>query len=503
MKPISILLALGALCSAPLCATPTAASSPSLQPGQRAFGSILFETCSLRAPNMPIAVEAQCGTLEVAENRADPESRRIQLGLAWIPVNDGAEPDPVFLIAGGPGQAAKQAYPLLHAAFRDVRRARHVILVDARGTGDSRPLVCRDSEGRANLSEGDGEDLDSARAFAARCAATLGAEADLRHYTTGEHVDDLEAVRQALGVAKINLIGVSYGTRVAQQFAKRYPASTRSLVLDSVVPNSLVLGSEHAANLESALNLQFQRCRDDAGCAERIGDPRGLLDQVTGALRAGGLAPVRFRAARSGQWQEQVPSFGHLAVLLRLYAYSPETAAVLPFLLHEAGQGRYEAMLAQAEAIMASLTEQIYHGMQLSVSCAEDADQLRIDPAQQDSVLGNQLVEFTRAQCEVWPRGSRDPAFREPLTGALPVLLLSGEYDPVTPPRYADEVAGHLDNARHLVLPGQGHSVVGLGCAPKLFAQFLEKTDPAALDAECLERLKPLPPFAGPYGWEP
>lgn len=503
MKPIAILFTLAAISSADLGAAPAASPAVALQLGQRAFGSILFEPCSLRAPNMPIAVEAQCGTLEVAENRTDPDSRRIRLGLAWIPVNDGAEPDPVLLIAGGPGQAAKQAYPLLHAAFRDVRRSRHVILVDARGTGDSQPLVCRDSEGRANLTEGDSEDLATARDFAARCAAGLGSEVDLRHYTTGEHVDDLEAVRQALGVAQINLIGVSYGTRVAQQFAKRYPASTRSLVLDSVVPNSLVLGSEHAANLEAALNLQFQRCRDDAGCAERIGDPRGLLDQVAGTLRAGGLSPVRFRAARSGQWQEEVPSFGHLAVLLRLYAYSPETATVLPFLLHEAAEGRYEAMLAQAQAIMDSLSEQIYHGMQLSVTCAEDADELRSDPEQQDSVLGNQLVEFTRAQCEVWPRGTRDPAFREPLTGDLPVLLLSGEFDPVTPPRYADEVAGHLDNARHLVLPGQGHSVVGLGCAPKLFAQFLEKADPAALDAKCLERLKPLSPFAGPYGWEP
>lgn len=491
---------------APLAVAEDAPTTPAPQPGQRSFGQILFEPCSLQAPHMPIAVEAQCGSLEVAENRADPDSRRIQLGIAWIPVDEGAEPDPVFLIAGGPGQAAKQAYPLLHAAFRDVRRSRHVILVDARGTGDSQPLVCRDSEGRANLTEGDMEaveDIGTAREFARRCADQLGAESDLRFYSTGEHIDDLEDVRKALGVAQINLIGVSYGTRVAQQFAMRYPQSTRSLVLDSVVPNSLVLGAEHAANLESALSLQFQRCRDDAGCSERIGDPRGLLDTVAERLRAGGLEPVRYRAARSGEWKQEVPRFGHLAVLLRMYAYSPETASVLPFLLHEAAQGRYEGILAQAESITSSLTEQIYHGMQLSVSCSEDADELQPDPAMQDSVLGNQLIDFTRAQCEVWPRGVRDPAFREPLTGSLPVLLLSGEYDPVTPPRYGDEVAGHLDNARHLVLPGQGHSVVGLGCAPKLFAQFLEKADPKALDAECLERLKPLPPFAGPYGWEP
>ena len=502
MRSAVILIAAAALFAGPLGAAPPA-DTPALEAGQRAYGEIRFETCSLQAPGMPVAVEAQCGSLDVAENRADPDSRRIRLGIAWIPVDEGAEPDPVVLIAGGPGQAAKQAYPMLHQAFRDVRRARHVILVDARGTGDSQPLACRNEDGEAAVSEGADDSPDAAREFARRCAKTLGADADLRFYTTSEHVDDLEAVRQALKVPQFNLIGVSYGTRVAQQFAKRYPDSTRSIVLDSVVPNSLVLGAEHAANLESALSLQFQRCRDDAGCAERLGDPRVLLDQVAATLRGGGLAPVRFRAARSGEWKEELPTFGHLAVLLRMYAYSPETATLLPFLLHEAANGRYAAMLAQAESLMSNLTEQIYHGMQLSVSCTEDADELRADPAQENSVIGNQLVEFTRAQCEVWPRGVRDPEFRTPLTGSIPVLLLSGEFDPVTPPRYADEVASHLGNARHLVLPGQGHSVVGLGCAPKLFAQFLEKLDPSGLDADCIERLKPLPPFAGPYGWEP
>jgi pimeloyl-ACP methyl ester carboxylesterase len=85
----------------------------------------------------------------------------------------------------------------------------------------------------------------------------------------------------------------------------------------------------------------------------------------------------------------------------------------------------------------------------------------------------------------------------------VPLLAVSGELDPVTPPRYGDAVVEHLPNARHLVLPGQGHSVIGTGCMPKLFAQFIETADAAALDAKCLERLSAQPPFAGNYGWEP
>jgi len=471
------------------------------------LGSLSFEPCSLAAEGLPGTVEAQCTTLEVPENRADPGSRKITLALAWVPASASAEPDPIFMIAGGPGQSAKESYPMVHGAFRDLRRSRHVLLLDARGTGESKPLVCRNIQGEAAVADGDGSemtiDVEAARAFAERCAETLGKEADLRHYGTSEHIDDIDAVRQAIGAAKINLIGISYGTRVAQQYAARYPETTRAVVLDSVVPNTLALGNEHAANLQAALSAQFARCAAIDACKAQMGDPETQLAKVAAELRAGTLTAVSFRDATSGEWREEVPSFGHLAILLRMYAYSPETATLLPYLLFEAANGRYAAMLAQASSIGRSLTKQIYHGMQLSVSCTEDADELVAREEDRASVMGIEFVEFVRAQCSVWPRGTRDAAFRQPLTGDLPVLLLSGEFDPVTPPRYADEVAAHLPNSRALVLPGQGHSVVGLGCMPKLFAQFIESTDARALDATCLERLQPLPPFAGAYGWEP
>ena len=83
------------------------------------------------------------------------------------------------------------------------------------------------------------------------------------------------------------------------------------------------------------------------------------------------------------------------------------------------------------------------------------------------------------------------------------MLAISGEYDPVTPPRYGEEVVAHLANGRHLVAPGQGHNVIGAGCMPKLFAQFIERADAKGIDATCLEQLAAAPPFAGNYGWEP
>ncbi len=466
------------------------------------FGEIVFTPCALSAAGN-LSVEAQCATLEVAENPDDGNGRRIELALAMVPASGMAEADPVFMIAGGPGQSALESYPMMHAAFRDVRRSRHVLLLDARGTGGSHKLQCRADDSEEMFFEPGDDTRAAMREFAERCRDELSQIADLRFYTTGEHIRDLDLVRQKLGVERINLVGVSYGTRVAQQYAARYPQHTRALVLDSVAPNTLVLGQDHARNLEDALGEQFARCRQETACADNLGDPGEQLARVRERLQAGGIAPVRYRDPVSGQWREDVPRFGHLASLLRMYAYHPSMSATLPLVLHEAAQGRYESLLAQFRMLSDDLGDAIAMGMSLSVSCTEDADEMTVEAADEGTVMGNAMVELLQAQCAVWPRGSRAAGFREPLAGDMPVLAISGQYDPVTPPRYGDEVVAALPNGRHIVLPGQGHSVLGIGCMPKLFAQFMETTDAAALDATCLDRLSAQPPFAGAYGWEP
>lgn len=467
----------------------------------RTLGSLAFEPCTLTSGGSAQTVEAQCTTLRVPENRAAPDGRQIDLAIAWVPSTSAqARPDPVFMLAGGPGQGARAGYVGVAPAFAQIRRSRHVVLVDQRGTGGSNPLACRDADGNNAFTEGDGLDAESAAAFARRCLAAL--DADPRHYTTGEAIDDLDAVRVAIGAESINLVGISYGSRVAQQYARRYPARTRSLVLDGVVPNTLVLGNEHARNLEAALDLQFARCAADPACAERYGDTRADLAQLLATVRA---APplVRYRDPVSFAVREEPLEPGAVAAVVRLFAYAPTIAAMLPMALHQAAAGDYETLAAQARMLASVVGEEIMHGMQLSVLCSEDADGFATDPADADSVLGTQLLDLARAQCAVWPKGNRGPDFRRPLDTPVPALLLSGEFDPVTPPRYGDEVAASLPNARHLVARGIGHGVITVGCMPRLLAAFLADPKPAELDASCLDDLTYTAPFAGPYGWEP
>lgn len=468
----------------------------------RTFGTLDFEPCTLAPDFSTQSVEAQCATLAVPENPEAPDGRKIDLAIAWVPKEGEAAADPVFMLAGGPGQSARDSYPNAAPAFRDILKHRDVMLVDQRGTGGSNALGCKDTAGDNAFTAADDTSLDGAVRFARECLTELQKKADPQFYTTGNAVADLESVRQALGVAQINLIGISYGTRVAQQYVLAHPAQTRSVILDGVVPNTLVLGSEHAKNLDAALALQYARCADTEACRTAFGDPKQNFLTLAAELK---VAPrkVAYRDAVSGEWREEDLTYGHLAAVMRLYSYMPMVAAMLPLTLHEAVNGRADTLMAQAHLLMGEIGDQIQHGMQLSVMCAEDAHGLKADPADAGTVLGTEFVDFSIAQCGVWPKGKVAENFNTPVASETPVLLLSGEFDPVTPPRYGDAVAQPWPKSRHLVLKGQGHNVIGVGCTPKLAARFIDTLDAAELDATCLDHLAYTPPFAGHYGWEP
>jgi pimeloyl-ACP methyl ester carboxylesterase len=471
--------------------------------GTRSLGTLDFTPCTLTTSGMPRTVEAQCTTLEVPEDRSASAGRMISLAIAWVPsTSPQAEPDPVFMLTGGPGQGARESYPGIASAFERVSRKRHVILVDQRGTGGSNPLACRDEQGANAI--GDADDLSdaAARAFAERCAAALSERADLRHYTTTDAIADLEAVRTAIGAKTINLVGISYGTRVAQTYLRRHPESLRTVVLDGVVPPELILGSEHAKNLEPALDAQFALCEATPACLERHGRPREALAKLRAQVAEAPI-PVRFRHPVSGEYEDGKLDATALATVARLFAYSPTTAALLPRTLARAANGEPETLLAQSAMIGAMVGDQIFHGMQLSVLCAEDAPKLVADPADAETLLGTAFVDFTLAQCSAWPAGRAPDDFHAPLASDKPVLLLSGEHDPVTPPRYGEMALKGYANGRHLVARGIGHNVLPVGCVPRLLAGFLDSADATNLDAECLEVLGDTPPFTGSYGPEP
>src|SRR5690606_29419121 len=399
------------------------------------YGSLEFSACTLRPPGSRISLEAYCTTLEVPEDRDRSDGRRIGLRIAWVPARrDDVAPDPVFFLAGGPGQSAVDTYPALDPAFAEVRKQRHVILVDQRGTGGCNLLACDVPE--EDLVETGEAAMEAA---AAACAPALAEKADLRRYTTTDAVADQEAVRQALGEDQVNLVGVSYGTRVAQQYAMRHPQHTRAIVLDSPVPNTLGLGNIFARNLDDALALQFSLCGKEPACRDRLGDPRQALDTLLARLRQA-PATVHYRDATTGEPAEGQLTAATVAGLVRMYAYLPAASALLPKLLHEAAGGRHENLMALAMLLRSQLQHSMAMGMHMSVVCSEDADSMVARAEDEGTVLGNQMPLALAAMCRAWPRGEVPADFRQPLATEVPALVLAGEFDPVTPPRYGEEV---------------------------------------------------------------
>ena len=279
---------------------------------------------------------------------------------------------------------------------------------------------------------------------------------------------------------------------MAQQFLMRHPDGVRSAVLDSVAPNELIFGQEFAQNLETALKAQFALCTQNAACSKAFGDPYASLVKLRDALRANPQAysfrdPITFASITLRLTDRR------LAGLVRLFAYAPESAALLPLSIAEGLKGNYTPLAGQTQLLQEDMSASMNGGMQASVVCAEDADLLKDNPDEAATLLGTSLVDALRAMCSVWPHGSRPADFHAPLKSEKPIFVLEGELDPVTPPRYGEQVMQGLSNAKLLVARGQGHNVIGRGCIPKLVGEFVDTLDAKGLDTHCADALGPLP----------
>ncbi|MBL0162188.1 MAG: alpha/beta fold hydrolase [Xanthomonadales bacterium] len=456
------------------------------------FGTLDFSACELKREHSAATTKAWCSPFQVAENRADPNSRKLDLKFALIASTQAADDDFIVYLAGGPGQSAIDTWPQMADPLGPARKHRHVLLLDQRGTGASNPLTCKRDDGQDEDSLP--FDLERTAASTQSCIDEVSKIADPRFYTTTDAVEDLEALRQALGAPKLDLVGVSYGTRLAQQYLKRHPEGVRSIVLDSVAPNELALGGEFARNLDDALKAQFANCAKQAACAKAFPDPYASLVTLRKTLTD---TPRKISHADPVSFEQKTETLNgdSMVGLVRMFAYAPETAALLPHTIEQSLAGNDVPLLGQIGILEQGVEALVGSGLQLSVICSEDADRLTSGEADADTLLGKRMVEVLKAQCEIWPRGQRPTDFNEPVKGDTPILVLEGELDPVTPPRYGEQVMQHLDNAKLIVAKGQGHNIIGRGCMPKLVSQFMDTLAPKTLDVGCADALGPIPYF--------
>jgi len=458
---------------------------------QAQAASLPLEACRLQSEIAAGGVAARCGWLSVPENREQPSGKQVRLHVAVIP-SLRLEPagDPLFVLSGGPGQAASDFYISIAPALARVRRDRDIVVVDQRGTGRSNRLDCSFPD-ESDITFTDPRQL---RELTRSCLAKL--PGDPRYYTTSVAVRDLDDVRAALGYQRLDLYGVSYGTRVAQHYMRRYPQRVRVAILDGVVPPQLPLGPDVALDAQAAIDSAFARCDSNADCKRVFPNIAGSF----ATLRARVLeqpVPLSIPDPLNAEPTQTQLGAAELGAAVRLLSYSDETLSTLPLLIQEAEAGQPEGLAAQYLMIKRSLDTQIANGMHFAVVCSEDAPRWHERPVADSELaktyLGDTFMQAMRTICEQWPRGPVDEGFGTPLESEIPTLVLSGGNDPVTPARYGEQILPGLKHSRHLVLDGQGHGQIAVGCMPRVVADFIAAGNVRSLDDECLKTVAPAP----------
>jgi pimeloyl-ACP methyl ester carboxylesterase len=471
-----------------LLATPPAALAASAAPK-------LARTCHL-----PGAEEAlQCVKVPVPlDYGADTAgARTITIHATIAPsYREAARPDPLFVLAGGPGQAGSDVLPLMQAALRSVRSTRDIVLIDQRGTGLSGKLACKTPADIDTMTE---EQFD---ADTLRCIAAL--KASFSSYTTDAAARDIERVRLALGYRQINLWGGSYGTRLAQHYARLYPASVRAMALDGVAAPDQVIPAG-GRDAQAALDGIFRQCDDNPGCARAFPALRSEFAELVQRLAKQPIT-VQMADPRTAAPSPVTISARRFIATMHRVLYSPSDAHTLPFLVHSAYGGRWEPFVAQGNRDSDFSADGAMAGpLYLAVVCAEDYPRLTPQLAAEDargSFIGTTLVAQLALLC---PAVNVKPAVHPaaaaaPARIAVPALLLSGAQDPVTPPRRAEAAAKWMTAAQHLVVKNAGHIVSPLGCVPRLLREFFDAPG-RPVQAKCLDEI-PAPTFqlnsAGP-----
>lgn len=448
-----------------------------------------LRTLALSDCRLPrLATAARCGTLPVPENRAAPEGRKVELFVAVLPANTtNPKPDPLLILAGGPGQAASRLAPFA-SRLTEVRRTRDIVLIDQRGTGRSSPLAC-DAFSRRDepLVVLETDPIPKARA----CAAELASRnIDLAQYTTAAWIADLESIREALGYRTFNLWGGSYGTRVALEYLRLHPDRVRSATLDGVAPPDFRIPLDVWPSRERALDAVFAACETQPECRKRYPELQGVLARIVAELAPDGRE-IRVADPRTGAATAHTLTGDALLAGLLPLTYAPELASLLPEVIGRASAGDYGPLFAAAGLVSEDFGQEFNAALHYAITCNEDAPRITADDRRLFSGLRTRaLAERVLAVCDVWPHGRADAISSQPIASAIPVLILSGGLDPVTPPENGERVSRTLPNSRHVVARGYGHIVSPHACGPRLIAAFVDDAGFDRLPADCVRDLE-------------
>jgi pimeloyl-ACP methyl ester carboxylesterase len=446
--------------------------------------------------------QAQCGTLRVYENRAAHSGRMIDLNIVVIKAQStDPAPDPIFYLAGGPGDATtedarRQQFPFTLSQNHDL------VFVDQRGTGGSnRVLIPNDGPDLSGLSP---EEMDTqAKAWVAKVLREI--DMDPQFYTTSVAMDDLDEVREALGYDKINLVGYSYGATAAQYYLRQHEAHVRTMALGGGSLLDIPVFELWAHNSQRALDHIFDRCQADTRCHAAFPNLQAEFEALLGRLAT---EPVTENFTDSSDSQPGSVTFtaDYFAAIIRYMTKDAKNHATLPLLIHRAYQENDWKGFTQ---FVASNGGPEWWGDQLMdhvIRCSEKwaaFDPVAVAQFSEGSYLAGWDLSLAQNQafsCKYTPRGET-PEGMSPQPGSqVPVLILNGEVDPIDPPENMAGAKALWPNSVSLVAHYQAHSISdmnAISCWFSILNEFIQSGSVNGLDTSCIQNIQP-PAFVVP-----
>jgi pimeloyl-ACP methyl ester carboxylesterase len=461
---------------------------------QSPAGRIDLKPCEVPAADDGKKVSVLCGSLDVFENRAAKSGRRISLRIVVFPASGAVkEPDAIFYIAGGPGSSSVEDAPYVAGDLAKIREHRDLVFLDQRGTGGSNPLNC-DFFNAADPQSyfGSWNPLDEVR----KCRQQLEPKADLRLYTTTIAMDDLDEVRAALGYEKIDLVAGSYGTRASQTYMKRYGEHVRTAVLQGISVPDQLMPRDFPEQTQRALDGVINECAANKDCNAAFPNLKAEAKAVLEKLTKGPVdVEIKYPENSDKTVKLKLPR-DLAAEAVRYLLYNSGGASRVPLFLHQAAQGNFVPLAQAALYFRKELVGSGAGGLYLSITCAEDLPWIKKGEGEgeryEQTFLGTYRLRQQREACTLWPQGEVARDYFEPVSSHIPTLLLTGQWDPVTPPLYAERLASTLTNSVNLVVPSGGHGfggLEGLDCITKLQTDLIITGKTAGLDTACVNKI--------------
>jgi pimeloyl-ACP methyl ester carboxylesterase len=437
--------------------------------------------------------EVRCGTYEVYEDRSAMVGRKIALNIVVVPaLSANPAPDPIFWLEGGPGADATRTAVFARLFLSEVRKNRDLVFVDQRGTGKSNPLNCDVGDSPDDLQKFFGG--TPLRESLRKCRESLEKIANLKLYTTPIAMDDLDEVRDALGYAKINVAGLSYGSLASQIYLRMHGDHVRTAFLGGVATPNIKQPLQFARAAQHALDLLFEDCAADQLCRNNFPNLREEFGAILARFNSG---PLRLELIRPSDKQKQSILLyrDSFTDRLRLMLTTTGAARYVPYILHKAFENDFVPF--ESAAVVTNPGPGISRGMYFTVTCSEGARFItEADLARETTgtFMGDSRVRIHMDACNDWPRGDIPASFIELVKSDLPVLLIAGEADAASGPWFPEAAVKLFPNGRLVKIRYFGHQF-GDPCTKAIFSAFIEKGSAAGLDTSCTDSIR-RPAFA-------